>query len=108
MVQGAVGLLAALPTALVHALNLFVPSSGSLVLLGARNRNERVYCRDGVATLREHVSHAFFSKWSYASFIPVIPCQVLWEDQKLRDDRNVPCCAEVGRLLEASDARRSR
>lgn len=43
MVQGAVGLLATVPTALVHALNLFIPSAGSLVLLRARNGNERVY-----------------------------------------------------------------
>jgi len=43
VVQRAVSLLAAIPTTLVHALNFLVTSTGSLVLLGTRDRNERVY-----------------------------------------------------------------
>jgi hypothetical protein len=42
MVQSAIGLLAAIPSALVHAFDLFVSSAGSLVLLGTRNGDERV------------------------------------------------------------------
>jgi len=37
VVQRAICLLAPVPTALVHALNFFISSSRSLVLLGARN-----------------------------------------------------------------------
>lgn len=43
MVQCAVSLLAAIPTTLVHALNLLISSTGSLMLLGTGDRNERVY-----------------------------------------------------------------
>lgn len=42
MVQSAVCLFAAIPAALVHALNLLVAASGTLVLLGTGNRDERV------------------------------------------------------------------
>jgi hypothetical protein len=42
MVQSTVGLLAAVPTALVHALDLLVSPAGALVLLGTRNGDERV------------------------------------------------------------------
>ena len=42
VVQGAVCLLAAVPSALVHAINLLVPSSGALVLLCARDGDEGV------------------------------------------------------------------
>lgn len=45
MVQRAISLLAAIPTTLVHALNLFVTSARALVLLGTRDRNERVDLR---------------------------------------------------------------
>jgi hypothetical protein len=42
VVQCAVGLFTAIPTALVHSLNLFVSSSRSLMLLRTRNGHERV------------------------------------------------------------------
>jgi hypothetical protein len=45
MVQGAISFLASIPTALVHALNLFVSSPRPLVLLSAGNWNERVYLK---------------------------------------------------------------
>lgn len=45
MVQSAVGLFAAVPAALVHALNFFISAARSLVLLCARNRDERVDLR---------------------------------------------------------------
>lgn len=42
MVQSAIGLFATIPAALVHALNLLVPSSGTLVLLRAGNGHKGV------------------------------------------------------------------
>jgi hypothetical protein len=45
MVQCAISLLAAVPTALVHALDFFVTSSRTLVLLGTRDRDERINLR---------------------------------------------------------------
>lgn len=42
MIKCAVGLLAAIPSALVHALNFFITSPGTLVLLCTGNRDERV------------------------------------------------------------------
>lgn len=46
MVQRAVRLLATLPSAFVHALDFFIATAGSLVLLSARDRHERVYLRE--------------------------------------------------------------
>lgn len=43
VVKSAVGLFAAVPATLVHALDLFISSAGSLVLLGAWNGDERVH-----------------------------------------------------------------
>ena len=40
VIQRSVSLLTSIPTALIHALNFLIPSSRSLVLLGARNRDE--------------------------------------------------------------------
>jgi hypothetical protein len=51
MVKGAIRLLASVPTTLVHALNLFVSPTGSLVLLRARNWNERVHGGEWVSSL---------------------------------------------------------
>jgi uncharacterized membrane protein YkgB len=42
MVQCTISLLATIPSTLVHALDFFISSTGALVLLGTRNRNERV------------------------------------------------------------------
>jgi len=42
MVECTIRLFATIPPTLVHALNLFVSTAGSLVLLGTRNRNERI------------------------------------------------------------------
>ena len=42
VIESAVGLFAAIPAALVHALDFFISSSRSFVLLRTRNRNERV------------------------------------------------------------------
>ena len=42
MVQSSVSLLTAIPATLVHALDFFVSSTGSLVLLSTGNRDERV------------------------------------------------------------------
>ena len=42
MVQSSVSLLTAIPATLVHALNFFIASAGSLVLLGTGNWDERV------------------------------------------------------------------
>lgn len=57
VVQGTIGLLTAIPATLVHALNLFVSSAGSLVLLGTGNRNERIDLMSKL--LRQYtVSHA--------------------------------------------------
>ena len=42
MIQCAISLLAAVPTTLVHALDFFVTSSRTLVLLGTRDRDERI------------------------------------------------------------------
>lgn len=46
MVQRAIRLLAPIPTALVHALDLFIPSSRPLMLLRARNRYEGVHLEE--------------------------------------------------------------
>lgn len=43
MIQGTVGLLAAVPAALVHALDLFITSARSLMLLRAWDWNEGIY-----------------------------------------------------------------
>src|SRR5262249_37923915 len=51
MVEGAICLFAAIPAAFVHALNLFISSSRSLVLLRARDWNERVDGRQRMTTL---------------------------------------------------------
>lgn len=40
VVQGTVGLLAAVPTAFVHTFDLLITSTGPFVLLGARDRYE--------------------------------------------------------------------
>lgn len=42
MVQGSVCLLTSIPSTLIHTLNLFISTAGSLVLLGARNGDERI------------------------------------------------------------------
>lgn len=42
MIKCAVGLLAAIPSALVHALNLLITSPGTLVLLRTGNRDEGI------------------------------------------------------------------
>lgn len=42
MVQGTIGLFTAIPTTLVHALDLFISSTRTLVLLGAWDRDEGV------------------------------------------------------------------
>lgn len=42
MVQSAVGLFATIPATLVHALNFFIPSSRTLMLLRAGDRHERI------------------------------------------------------------------
>lgn len=42
VVQGAISLLAAVPSTLVHTFNLFVPTTGTFVLLSARDGDERV------------------------------------------------------------------
>ena len=42
MIQGTVSLLTAIPSTFIHALNFFVTSSRTLVLLGAGNGYERV------------------------------------------------------------------
>jgi hypothetical protein len=52
MVEGAVGLLAALPAALVHALDLLVAAARALMLLGAGDGNERVDGRELRALVR--------------------------------------------------------
>lgn len=43
MVESTIGLLAAVPATLVHALNLFISPARALVLLRARNWNKRVH-----------------------------------------------------------------
>jgi len=53
VVQCTISLLAAVPTTLVHALDFFIAPSGTLVLLRARNRHERVYGRERVAALEK-------------------------------------------------------
>lgn len=42
MIKCAVGLLAAIPSTLVHALNFFITSPGTLVLLRTGNRDEGI------------------------------------------------------------------
>ena len=51
MVQSAIRLLAAIPSALVHALNFFIPPAWSLVLLRAWDWDERVDSRQRMTTL---------------------------------------------------------
>lgn len=46
VVQSAISLLAAVPTALVHALYLLVPSPGAFVLLSTGDRHETVYLHE--------------------------------------------------------------
>lgn len=58
MIQCAVCLFAALPSTLVHSLNLLVAAPWSLVLLCARNWNERVDGTHGVSSLMTSQRHA--------------------------------------------------
>ena len=53
VVKSAVGLLTSVPAALIHALDLFVPATGSLVLLRTGNRDKGVDL-----STRRMVSHA--------------------------------------------------
>jgi hypothetical protein len=46
VVKGSIGLLATLPAALVHALDFFIASSGTLVLLRTRDWHERIDGRE--------------------------------------------------------------
>ena len=55
VVQGAVGLLATVPSALVHALNLLVSATWTLVLLGSWNWDEGVDLAQWVVLLWLHV-----------------------------------------------------
>ena len=57
MVQGTVGLLAAVPTALVHALDLLIPSARSLVLLRARDGYERVHLLSTILSTQNQPFH---------------------------------------------------
>lgn len=52
MVQRAVSLLATLPSTFVHALDLFIATTGSLVLLSAGDWHERVDLRERMWILR--------------------------------------------------------
>ena len=54
MVQGAVSLFTTIPSAFVHPLDLFVSPSRTLVLLRARNRDERIYCREWMPALKSN------------------------------------------------------
>ena len=56
MVKGTIGLLAAIPAALVHALNFLVAPPGTLVLLRTRNGNERVNGGERVTALKTRQS----------------------------------------------------
>ena len=51
MVQCAIGLFAPLPPAFVHALDFFVTATGALVLLRARDGDERIYLRQRMRIL---------------------------------------------------------
>lgn len=51
MVQCAVSLLAALPSAFIHALDFFVAATGTLVLLRTWDRHERIDLRQWVRIL---------------------------------------------------------
>jgi hypothetical protein len=51
MVQSSVRFLASVPSALVHPLDLFVSPPRALVLLCARNWDERIHRREWVAAL---------------------------------------------------------
>lgn len=52
MVQRAICLFTTIPSALVHALNLFISSTRTLVLLRTRNRNKRVNGRHWMSALQ--------------------------------------------------------
>ena len=49
VVKSTVCLFAAIPSALVHPLNLLVASAGSLMLLCAGNRNKRIHLASAVS-----------------------------------------------------------
>lgn len=51
MVKCAIGLFASVPTTFVHALNFFISSTRSFVLLRTRNGNERVHSRERMSAL---------------------------------------------------------
>ncbi len=56
MIQGTIRLLTTLPTALVHALNLFETTSRALCLLRAGNGDERVDLRERMRLLFKKLS----------------------------------------------------
>jgi len=45
MIQGAIGLFTTIPATLIHALDLFISSTGTLVLLSTWDRDEGVNLR---------------------------------------------------------------
>lgn len=77
MVQRAICFLAAIPSAFVHPLDLFVTSPRSLVLLRAGNRHERVDRRKRMAALRD-VSDSHGLHW-------VVEATHRWWSWDLRD-----------------------
>lgn len=52
VIESTIGLFASVPAALVHALDFFVSSTRSLVLLRAWDRDKRVYSGERMASLR--------------------------------------------------------
>lgn len=61
MIESAVRFLAAIPSAFVHALDFFVSSSGSFVLLCAWNRHKRVHSGQRMPALGKYVSTRVYS-----------------------------------------------
>jgi hypothetical protein len=67
VVQSAIGLFAPIPAALVHALNLFIASSGPLVLLRTGNRDEGIHLQIQDTS----VQHVPDQSWRSTVAIPV-------------------------------------
>ena len=57
MVQSSVGLLAAVPATLVHALDFFIPPARPLVLLRTRDGHERVHLLSTILSTKNQLFH---------------------------------------------------
>ena len=117
VVEGTICLLAAVPAALVHALNLLIATTGPLVLLCTRDGNEGVDLSiTNNQRLKEKNNHnsnpLFLTISGWATLFPVEPRGVQDNGKKMRSPRkhariikNIP---DQGAALRLQQGRRNQ